>query len=178
MRMVVVLAPLALVLAGCVTVTDKLAEPGPGAGKPTPKKQTLIVTDADEGKNQGKGCELKNPAGTGTCDDGRQAVAGAKASARTDRPFVISDCADGNYFEDMRKLAELGHRKKEWLAYCRAWEDALAAPAPAAKKAAVTDGGDRGGTWYCDDKVDGAGNYGTWEMTQMTDRYYNCYRAD
>ena len=177
MRAVTLLAPLALVLAGCVTVTDKLAEPGPSAGKPAPKKQTLIVTDADEGRNQGKGCELKNPAGSGSCDDGQNAAVGAKpaatkASARTDRPFRPSDCTTyglGGY----ALLAELGHRMKDWKAYCNAQT-----ATPAARQATVTDDGDRGDTWFCEDSVDGAGNYGTWEMTQHPDRYYDCKRVD
>lgn len=176
MRMFVSLAPLALVLCACVPVADKLSEPGPSAGKPAAKKQTLIVTDADEGKNQGKGCELKNPAGTGTCDDGTQAA--AKAPARTDRPFQPSDCTTyglGGY----ALLAELGHRMKDWKAYCNAQAAAPSpAPAPSARQAAATDDGDRGGTWYCDDKIDGAGNYGVWEMTLQTDRFYNCKRVD
>lgn len=172
MRIVLGLAPLVLVLAGCVTVTDKLAEPGPGVGKPAPKKQTLIVTDADEGRNQGDGCELKNPAGTGACEDGRQAT--TKAKARTDRPFMPSDCTTyglGGY----ALLAELGHRMKDWKAYCNAQ---AAAPAPAAQQAVVTDDGDRGGTWFCEDSADGSGNYGTWEMTQHPERYYDCKQVD
>ncbi|MCF8510419.1 MAG: hypothetical protein K9G43_03140 [Rhodobacteraceae bacterium] len=164
-------------------MTDQLAASGPDLGKPAPKRQTLIVTDADEGRNQGDGCELKNPTNAGTCDDGRNVIAqskpaqpattqaSAKSSARTDRPFVPSDCTTyglGGY----ALLAELGHRMKDWKAYCNAQES------QSATQAVVTDDGDRGGTWYCEDNVDGSGNYGTWEMTQHPERYYDCKRVD
>jgi len=88
MRFLVSLAPVAVVLAACVPVTDKLSEPGPGAGKPGTTKQTLIVTDADEGKNQGKGCELKNPSGTGACDDGSGAYHKQKKQIEAEQTIV------------------------------------------------------------------------------------------
>lgn len=162
---------LAVGLTGCNTVANKVGEPGPSSGKVT-KRETLIDRDAP----QGKSCELKNPSGTGECDDGRGATnKGKTASKKSDRPFVPSDCTAFG-LAGYAKLAELGHRMSEWKAYCNQ-QQAAEAPAPAAQAPATGNGG-QGGTWYCDDKIDGSGNYGVYEMTLQTDRFYNCKKVD
>lgn len=158
-----------LLLGGCVG-------PEPAA---TSAKSTQASTAA-VGKETGKKhCELVNGP-KGCADDG--AGAAGKSGARTDRPFAPADCVDGNYFEDMRKLSELGHRRKDWLAYCNGLEaGAKQTAAPAASATSKSKGGGnvpQDGTWYCEDSVDGAGNYGTWEMTRHPERYYDCKRVD
>lgn len=158
-------------LSGCNTVSDKLSEPGPSSGKVT-KRETRINRDAPKGDS----CELKNPYGTGECDDGRHATAkGKSASKKTNRPLVPGDCTAFG-LAGYAKLAELGHRMEEWKAYCSA-QQAAQTPA-AARQRPVTDDGDRGGTWFCEDSADGSGNYGTYEMTLQTNRYYDCKKVD
>lgn len=69
------------IIAGCAPVADKLNEPGPSAGS-VERRETRIIRDTP----QTESCELKNPAGTGECDDGRHASAPRGSSANRVTP--------------------------------------------------------------------------------------------
>lgn len=184
MRLCLVFALSALTLAGCTGGSDPMsagatAKPASLPGSPQ--------TATDKRLN----CEVKSPTGQNRCveitsKDGATRpvpVTKARQTAGTDRPLVPSDCTTKG-LAAYGLMAELGNRWQEWRAYCDR-PDVLAVTEPqnqpptAAAKAAVRgDAGARAGTWYCDDSVDGAGNYGTWEMTKDPARYYNCKRVD
>jgi hypothetical protein len=69
-------------------------------------------------------CELKNPLGTGTCEDGRGAFQSSAArEAGIQDMFAITDCAD---FDRGQNLKELGPHKVELQAYCNRVDDNLA----------------------------------------------------
>ena len=128
--------------------------------------------DSAGGSSSGKNCELKNPTGTGSCEDGRGAKASASsASTGRGRPFKPSDCTTygpGAYV----LLAELSHRMTEWKAYCREQQAGSSSDVTSSRQnAAIEDletGGetDTGGTWYCD-TVDGSGMYGRYGMRNL-----------
>ncbi|MFC3179622.1 hypothetical protein [Cypionkella sinensis] len=164
------------------------------AGCPDPNQTTTQPSrDAAISANDSKGCELKNPTGTGFCEDGRHGT-GSTAAERAARKqpsdpyagFTPSQCetgmgAMGGFWGNLGRV-------KQWQAYCAALENgelnnaptsnAAATARPAPQAAAPIDDGDHSGTWYCDDSVDGAGNYGTWEMTQHPERFYDCKRVN
>lgn len=159
----------AMSLSGCGPVANKLAEPGPLSAKVS-ERNTRIHRDSAPGDS----CELKHPAGTGQCEDGRHATTRNRPeSKKTDRPFRPSDCTAYG-IQGYALLAELGHRMSEWKAYCAASQTEQA---PGSDDAVVVEGSQEG-TWFCEDRLDGSGNYGTAEMTRHPERYYDCKRVD
>lgn len=160
---------IAALLAGCASSSTD-----PGGGSSSSKGKSTVARN-DGG---GKGCELKNPTGTGPCEDGRGAKATASASgSKAGRPFRPSDCTTyglGGY----ALLAELGSRMSEWKAYCSAQEAARSPSGSSAGQGPASGNDGQGGTWFCEDRVDGSGNYGTFEMTRNTGRFYACKRVN
>lgn len=171
--MIVIVATVAS-LSGCNSVTNKLAESDPAPSKVT-KRETLIERDNPKSDN----CELKRPGGGGQCEDGRHALAkNSTASKNKDRDFVPSDCTAFG-LRGYKLLAELGHRMSEWKAYCSASGSGATSNASASGQQTPAGGdGSKGGTWFCEDSVDGSGNYGTFEMTLQTGRFYDCRKVN
>jgi hypothetical protein len=124
MKSLLVFAAAAIMLSACVP------DPAPTTSTPAQSSRPL---SAQPGKN----CELKNPTGTGNCEDGSSASAAAdpqassattRRTAATDRPFVPSDCTAG-IGRAYILMAELGHRMAAWKAYCSPGGGGLAAQA-------------------------------------------------
>lgn len=183
MQKVFALGLAAFCLAGCPDPNNALSSPT------TAKVATTTPASTDSGRRVN--CEIKNPDGLNRCveEPGPRAKSPpppqttAEQTARTDRPFVPSDCTTKG-LAAYGLMAELGDRWTEWMAYCDTPEGIAAslppeqAPSASAQAAEAGEAGSREGTWYCDDRYDGSGKYGVWEMTQFTDRYYNCKRVD
>ena len=153
-----VLLALMVGLAGCESSSQN--SDGPGAS--SSKRNAVSARDARNGKN----CELKNPTGTGPCEDLRGSRGKASsASAKSERPFRPSDCTSYG-LSGYARLAELGHRMTDWKAYCAAQEAAQSADQSSSRQNAATGDGGTGGTWYCD-TVDGSGMYGRYGMRDL-----------
>jgi hypothetical protein len=182
-------------LAGCNTVSDKLAEPAPSGGE-IAKRETRIDRDAPRGNS----CELKNPSGTGKCEDGRRATAEQlkttyisygpcrvmkQFKSETDDEWKKRDPEGSQCVasENTRIRAELQERIDK-LKAIGAWieknERLERERKEAASRLSVTRNAapstDRSGTWYCD-TVDGSGAYGTFEMTRHP-RFVNCKKVN
>lgn len=153
-----ILLALIVSLAGCESSSQN--SDGPGAS--TAKRNAVATRNTGSGKN----CELKNPTGTGPCEDPRGSKAKtSSASARSERPFRPSDCTSYG-FDGYFLLAELGHRMKEWKAYCAEQEAAQSADQPSSRQNETTGDGGTGGTWYCD-TTEGSGMYGRYGMRDL-----------
>lgn len=137
-------------LAGCGTSQQSLD--GQGASLSTSSSGNS--SDSATREN----CELKNPTGTGPCEDGRS--------------FKPSDCTTRG-LAAYPLLAELGHRMSDWKDYCSEQEavaddDLPSSPAQSVASRTMSDDGDgdTGGTWYCD-TLDGSGMYGIYGMRDL-----------
>lgn len=182
-------------LAGCTLENQLMTTPQTSgkAGAPV---------EPDDSDRLGNGCELKNPDGSGTCDDGRGVSTKAKLTrdqlAETDPRLMaefrsnLEKCNNKRLTDgDNKKVNALLAQGRFFDAYeiCaksqdvpRASESRPTAPAPEySTPASQTGGGSvpQDGTWYCDN-LTGSGQYGTWEMTQHPEVFdvASCYRVD
>ena len=143
---------LTLSLSACVTEPS-----GPLFGDRDLEEAPELAPSKEGLRDSTPFCELKGPVNARKCMDGRgetgntpgmqssEAVKPSLPVAKPERDFVAADCEDGNYFEDMRKLGELGHRRKEWLAYCNSLETRTVEAAP---DQSIPDSGSGGGCEY------------------------------
>lgn len=161
-------------LSGCEMEQALMEQPKSSAKPSTEKSSTTPFV--------GSNCELKNPAGTGTCEDGRNPQSPKSAATAATANFDPADCKKQGFAAvGMVNALFYSGQLGKFQEFCRSIEGGSAPAAPARKTATqkvVTDDGTGGGTWYCDDRIDGAGNYGVWEMTLQTDRFYNCKKVD
>lgn len=101
----------------------------------------------------GTSCELKNPTGSGTCDDG-EASAGGRAGNAEAQSAAPAPESDTEYFEAVEYVEP-----------------------PSYEEPVAVDDGDRSGTWECKNSLSGGSSYGTWEMTQHPEYLYDCRRV-